>query len=293
MSENELSTWDGFSTKSVSKALTYKVLGPTADYLGNKLSQYTQKSIENIERIFVKAGELLSEESETHGQVPPRILKHILSEGAFVDDQVSSSYLAGVLASSKSEDPSDDRGIVVNSLIARMSSYQLRMHYITYSAVQFLFRGTQRSLESQLPHSNAVRISTVAMLFSMNFASEYQDKNREFDDRLFSILSHCLYNLDKEGLISDWEFDWHNGFRLTPTPLGIELYLWAHGCGNCRLEYFFDKSFGDLQLDKDVPILIGNYELSSDEHSLEKYTIEGFYYVDHYANIICQLQKAE
>ena len=77
-----------------------KLLGPTAEYLGDGLRDYTKRRAENISRIFQKASEKLGNRIETPGEVPPRVLKAVLNEGSFCDDELAAEYFGGVLASS-------------------------------------------------------------------------------------------------------------------------------------------------------------------------------------------------
>ncbi len=50
-------------------------------------------------------------------------------EAAFTDDELSADYLGGVLAASG---PDDDSGVPIIAQIGRLSSLQLRMHYVMY-----------------------------------------------------------------------------------------------------------------------------------------------------------------
>ena len=74
--------------------------------------------------------------------VPPRVLKGIVNEGAFCEDSIAAEYLGGVLASSRGTGSRDDRGVVMNALIGRLSVYQLRTHYILYHIIKDLYDGT-------------------------------------------------------------------------------------------------------------------------------------------------------
>src|SRR4051812_25084796 len=99
-----------------------KILGPTAEYLGNNLRDWTQRGVENVGRIFQTAQRKLGSKIESEGSVPPKVLKNILQEGAFCEDKLSTEYFGGVLASSRSEVSRDDRGAAFASLVGRLSS---------------------------------------------------------------------------------------------------------------------------------------------------------------------------
>src|SRR5208283_3371005 len=82
------------------------------------------------------------------------VLKEVLSEGYFCEDELQAMYLGGVLASSKSSVSRDDRAIAYCSLVSSLSSYQLRTHCILYStilrATHFLIGGKPYPLKNAL-----------------------------------------------------------------------------------------------------------------------------------------------
>jgi hypothetical protein len=118
-------------------ALTLKLLGPTADYIGDGVKGWAKHRVENVQRIFNVAEYKVDEAAlDEPGTVPSRVLKGILDEGSFREDDVGVEYFAGVLAGSRSEDGYDDRGAMYNDVIDGMSSFQLRAHYVLYRAAQ-------------------------------------------------------------------------------------------------------------------------------------------------------------
>src|SRR5689334_6596048 len=82
--------------------LIEKLLGPTADYVGEGLRSWTQRRVQNTAAVFQKATVLLGERLNHAGAVPPRVLDRILLEAPVTEDELASSYLAGVLAASRS-----------------------------------------------------------------------------------------------------------------------------------------------------------------------------------------------
>ena len=89
--------------------LVEKLLGPTADYVGTGLKNWAEKRVTNASRIFEKAAEKLGSRIDEPGAVPPRVLKEILDEGLYCDDELTAEYFGGVLASSRSSISRDDR----------------------------------------------------------------------------------------------------------------------------------------------------------------------------------------
>jgi hypothetical protein len=64
--------------------------------------------------------------------VNERVAYRVLMEAAFTDDDIISNYLAGVIAGSS---PESDAGIPVLAEIGRLSSFQLRIHFVLYRAL--------------------------------------------------------------------------------------------------------------------------------------------------------------
>lgn len=58
-----------------------------------------------------------------------RVAFKALTEASITDDEVVADYLGGVLAASE---PNDDAGAAIVALIGRLSSQQLRLHYLIY-----------------------------------------------------------------------------------------------------------------------------------------------------------------
>src|SRR3990167_4792547 len=85
-----------------------KLLGPTADYLGEGIKDWAKKQKENVGNIFLNAQKKLGDKIETEGMVSPKVLKGILNEGSFCEDFLAVEYFGGVLASSRSGISRDD-----------------------------------------------------------------------------------------------------------------------------------------------------------------------------------------
>src|SRR6266581_8296847 len=124
-----------------SAKLIERMLGPTADYIGGGVEAWTKKRVDNVTRIFRSAQNKLGVKLEREGSVPPRVLKEILQEGSFCDDELAAEYFGGVLASSRSEIPRDDRGSAMARLVGRLTTYQLRSHFLLYTVIKTAFKG--------------------------------------------------------------------------------------------------------------------------------------------------------
>lgn len=241
-----------FST--LTAAAIWRLLGPTAEYLGGKGQELTEIGVNNLERVFTHAIARLPADAPQDGAVPPRVLRLAVTEGAFTEDEVAAAYLGGVLASSKVAGGRDDRGVSINATISRLSTFQLRLHYVTYMALHYLLQGVESDFGSTGAIKNHMHFGTTGLLVAMGMLDEFNDPDFNVD----GVLSHALYGLSKEELIGDWMFQWDKGLSCSPTPIGTELFLWANGQGRRSIEYFFDREFEPIDVpDDDITLLPG------------------------------------
>ncbi len=156
-----------------SKDLVAKILGPTAEYLGAGMRDWTERRVKNLGRVFENAKERLGDKIDSPGAVPPKVLKGILEAAPFCDDELGAEYFGGVLASSRSEVGRDDRGAAFLALIERLSTYQIRSHYFFYTVIRVLYEGLTENLSVNEGRS---RLKTFVPLEAYRFAMEFGDK---------------------------------------------------------------------------------------------------------------------
>jgi hypothetical protein len=246
---------------AVGAKLVNDVCGPSAKYLGKQLESYSKAGVENLQRIFTKAAKRLAFEDKTDGAVPGRVLKRILLEGYFCEDEIQAEYLGGILASSKGPTTRDDRGITYTALLSSLSSYQIRTHYLLYSCI---LRSEQRRwLELtrwvfQSP-GITVLIEDRDYMHAMAFSGEESSA---------PIIEHVFTGLEKHGLVEE-------GMRVVmpnkqikgqpdppfrffyPTLAGIELFLWGLGAGHHGFQAYKPDLLNDVGLpDTIVPLEI-------------------------------------
>ena len=230
------------------KDVVNKILGPTAEYLGQQLKEYAQKRLENTSEIFSNAEKKLGDKLNRPGQVPPKVLKTILNEGSYADDAIATEYFGGVLASSRTEVGRDDRGARLAKIIDNLSAYQLRSHYLIYSTISELFSNSgnsfnlpkdRRKLELFIPFQDFYR--------DMDFTP--QELNNP------QMLPHIFHGLYADGLIdnANWGSQEHlqttfsgvpsGGIICRPTGLGAELLLWAFGHGDKYIDFLLTADF--------------------------------------------------
>jgi hypothetical protein len=231
--------------------LVEKLLGPTADYVGVGLRNWTEKRIANASKIFEKAAEKLEDKIEQAGSVPPRVLKEILDEGSYCDDELTAEYFGGVLASSRSGISRDDRAATYLKLTSELSSYQVRFHFIAYTTWRNLFES------SGLRPTFAEDLDKMWLFLPDTFLTIAMDF--EMAEPKIDILMHCMSGLQRHDLIqaAHWGSMDHinklnknrgwleisdSGLCITPTQFGIDLWLWAIGAGTISRNRFLEPN---------------------------------------------------
>ena len=149
-------------------------------------------------------------------------------------------YFGGVLASSRSQVGRDDRGVYWSSLVARLSIYQVRSHFLVYRAIYDRFRNGSFRFDPDDRPELAILLLFPEYVHSMEF-------NQEEIDQVTALLGHVFHGLDKERLIERFSFGnkeflkkrigasydppEEGGIWVQPSSLGAELFLWVHGKG--------------------------------------------------------------
>jgi len=232
----------GLAIFGVTKALK-KVLEPSAEVIGQELKGATQWGIDNIKKIGKNFNKKVKQKSLTgEEQLNPRVLKIVLQEGAKSDNELMAEYFGGVLASSLSEVSRDDRGASFAALVGRLTTYQIRAHYIFYNAVKTLFDG--RSDISLINSRNKNRLEVFLPNDSFRVAMAFSEK-----ENVSVILPSVMSGLARENLIErNFEvtggektaFCGGKGIVFCPTDLGTELFLWVHGKGDIAVTEFLE-----------------------------------------------------
>lgn len=216
-----------------------RVVGPTLDEIGAWLANWTADRLVNVGRIGEAASRKPS--ADAAGVVSPRVAARILEDGSWCSDDVVVEYLGGVLASSKAGGVRDDRGVSWAAVIADLSTYALRLHYVIYASFH----------ESELtdPEELGLRSQDPANLYvAWNPLCDAMDFDPDEEADANSITAHSLTSLHRAGLIGQWYMapstniarhkgwvapgasgDIEGGIVVTPSYAGIELYQWAIG----------------------------------------------------------------
>lgn len=225
-----------------------KLLGPTADYLGGGLKDFTQKRIDNVGKIFKRADEKLGDRRDQPGTIPPKILKTIINDASFNDDALAVEYFGGVLASSRTQLGRDDRGARMAKLVDSLSTYQLRAHFLIYASIRNLFKDCAYHFNVEDRAKMTIHLPYKGFLEAMAFADEETLK-------IEPLLRHIFFGLAQDGLIENrflygdaiylqkrYPACIEHGICCQPSALGAELFLWARGDGDKALSFIFDDT---------------------------------------------------
>lgn len=224
------------------KDLMKKLLGPAADYAGHRLENLVKKADQNVERILKAAVRRVGPDIDAPGAVPARVLKDVMLEGAFVEDELTAEYFGGILASSRTPEGRDDRGVAMLGLLKRLSTYQVRAHYIAYRMIR----------ETSRPHEYGGGILRIPGSFRMtpdefSAAMEFSEDERS---RCTVLVEHVIFGLVREDLVTEGVYG-HATPSAQHSVMGIELFNWAHGKGDSTVDSFLDPS-----LDYGMPVKI-------------------------------------
>lgn len=116
---------------SIALSIHDRLFGPIETEIGQQwLAWYRDRS---VQRVIAKA-----EKKNPKGTLPPRLGAELFDKAQWASDEFVAEYLSGVLAGARSEDGDDDRGVSWTALIGRLSSDQLRAHYIVVRAYRDL-----------------------------------------------------------------------------------------------------------------------------------------------------------
>jgi len=197
----------------------------------------------------------------------------VLAEGLSTDTDVVQEYLAGVLAGSSDE---DDTGTSIVGQIGRLSSLQLRLHYVIYRAVHNVDRTSSDVFDLRDP-------GTLARQRGLFIPAGEVSESLEFDTLepdAASRISSALDALARERLIATamsmtasinmdgtpgYGFDSPMnlarrvgrrppgpGLAVRPSGPGIELFLW--GCGSRDKDISAIRKLTRAMMTTDPPI---------------------------------------
>jgi hypothetical protein len=223
-----------------------RVLGPSIDEVGEALRRVTERKLTNVGNVIRKADKKSQDRDGADGELDLRAADAILREAMVAESEVASDYLGGVLASARSQGSGDD-AVAWSSLISRMSTRELTLHYMIYTAIRneaighheinFMEQQGREQLRSFIPYSG---IDGPGLMQSMSIP-EWQrlslittglDRERLFE-QAFSYGQNVKF--DQDGL------QFNGGLEVAPSFNGMNLFMWGHGLGAAGITQYLDE----------------------------------------------------
>lgn len=192
--------------------------------------------MENVGRVVRKADEL---GDGTDGESGPdlRAAEAIFREAMVAESEVVADYLGGVLASARIQ--GGDDAVAWTAVIARMSSRELRLHYMLYSAV--LSEALGHMDINVMDHAGRGGLRTV-----IPYSGDPGRYQALGDSESIAQLHFTVTGLERERLFEiNWTFGLGvqytapgeivaktvGGVEIAPSFNGMNLYMWGHGMG--------------------------------------------------------------
>jgi hypothetical protein len=225
--------------------LVSRVFGPAADEIGQALGRWTSYRVGNVKRI-AEVADRKSIASGRDGMINPRLARSLLEEGSYCDDELMVEYFGGILAGGRSPRGQDDRAVSWASLIASMSSIQVRLHFILYREWAYALHGME-------DETIATR-QNVGMIYAdaQEIINALREDHADIGD--MSISTHALAGLSRLDLIgTPWnvggvsllrrryiipDLPFTGTIQAVPSHAGMELFGWACGRPGYRFEEF-------------------------------------------------------
>lgn len=204
------------------------LLGPTAETLKDEMSEWSTR--DNVQRVAALASEKIGDRESA--SIPPRAARAVLIESCWADNEVVAEYLSGVLAASQSGNYTGDGGVMWASLIGRLPSDQLALHWAIYTAAHRRTRGTDYgSVFEAIDEQYVIDAKSIINKFGW-----------EFDHwRVVTRLFEAAYGLEREGLLKNFSYgppefletecNYTKGHRFDPDGVFMTFSLTHHGVG--------------------------------------------------------------
>lgn len=241
----------GLAAAYMSKDVLQKLLGPTADYIGGEIAGLAKKCNVNLNAIFEKSLVKLGRRAEEQGHVSPRILKEVVTEGRFCEDALVAEYYAGILAGSRTQDQSDDRGLAILAVLKSLSIFQIRTHCAFYQTLRIALYGTRARLG----------MDDQDMRLFISFDSFCDAISIPRAKASWDILTHCIAGGVRSGIFGQGstygppEFlrtkdGWSapsDGLVIYPNVFGAEVFLWALGAAGASGHHILHPHYAPLE----------------------------------------------
>lgn len=230
------------------------LFGPTVDFVNTELGNLSDSRRANMTDICTVALKRLGDRIVVPGEIPPRILGCLLEEGSYCEERVAKTYWGGILASSRSASRHDDRCLRRLKMLGRLSTYQIRSHYLFYATLRSVllaradakvdFDARRFRMATFIPALSYLRAMNFDELEVMNMAAIVTDSLAGLGAELLLDGSNTgseayLKRFFKTGITGE-------GIVYAPSVPGVQLFLSAFGAGDRDSSHLTDIAFDCL-----------------------------------------------
>jgi len=212
----------------------------------------------NLDGIFVKAEKKLGSRITSKGGVNPRVLRHILDDGRFCEEEIAAEYYGGLLAGSRDADSKNDSCLPFLAKVRGMPTNQLRLHFAFYYEVLRLHQNRGVNL------GHWHKSGSAGLLLSLPFIMElapHDDPRDSWEQMVSAIVGLNSLNLISSNFSYGEPQDLQRahpcaattGAYVEPNLMGAELFLWAIGATNTNAHRFFEQDIKSLEKPFEIP----------------------------------------
>lgn len=266
------------AAKSARSLLT-RLLGPSADVIGAHWAErLRERTLARLTDKTEKRAQLQRAAGQSPGIANARVVAEVFTSAQFSDSEVVAEYLSGVLASSRDAEGKNDAGVTWSSLISRLSTDQLKLHYFVYASAR------QRFIGKDLYSPHEVH-NVEVVLDSEPFAAAADMSAVEFSDAIDGLMregligdsyrygpSKFLFERERARPNTSIHYPNASGLRVRLTVHGVRLFTWGTGYGDRGIEAYADPSINlgavDAPLPTVTPLFVKDEVVKTDKSRL-------------------------
>lgn len=236
----------------LSRDLLTVVLGDGAGHLGGEPEALSPPRRANLVRVCETAIRRLGDRVSDPGGVHPRALPHLFGDASCSGDPVAIAYRGGVLAASRTANPDDDRGVRRMALLSRLTTQQMRAHYLFYSTLRRLLAANPKPGAMDFD-SKRYRMATFVpgyhFVQAMGMAGGAANMGQMVTDILTGLGLELLLdgsNMGSESYLKKFfqtDAIRGEGIVFAPSVAGLQLFLWAFGAADANQGLFLAPEF--------------------------------------------------
>lgn len=249
-------------TAKATSNLLVRLFGPSADVIGaNWADKLREKNLARLIGKTEKRAKLQQRARQDPGIANPRVASQAFASAEYSDSEVVAEYLSGVLASSRDATGRSDAGVAWSTLIARLSSDQLKLHYFIYASAR------QRAVQKSLSSPN--ELHNVGIVLDHDpFIGPADMTMAQFGDAVDGLMREGLigegyrygpatFLFERELLRPGFAVHYPHatGLRVRLTVHGVRLFVWGTGYGDKGIEAYADPSIDLSAVDDPPPIV--------------------------------------